>query len=284
MQIFRSLQRVGPAVILLGTGAFAQTAPPIMRPANVLQQDASKPPQTQQPPASNRPEVPGPTPLPNAPSATERDRESAIEQREQSRKILGVIPFYGVTNRRNAPPLTPNQKFSLMGRSLVNPFEFVATGFQAALAQATDEFPDYGQGAAGYGKRYGAAYADQASSQFFANYFYPVVFKEDPRYFRLGRGSVFHRTLYSVAQEFSAVKDDRSREFNFSTVLGAFTSGAISNAYYPRADRGFGDTMGRSAIALAYGSVGGLVDEFWPDIQQKLAQRRQRKKARENQN
>ncbi len=54
--------------------------------------------------------------------------------------------------------------------------------------------------------------------------------------------------------------------FDFSNVLGAFTSGGISNLYYPQSDRGFELTMSRSAIALGYGALGGLFDEFWPDI------------------
>ena len=57
---------------------------------------------------------------------------------------------------------------------------------------------------------------------------------------------------------------------NFPNVLGAITAGGISNAYYPPNDRGFGLTMSRAGIALFYGSAGGLLDEFWPDIQRKV--------------
>ena len=205
----------------------AQQSPP---PAS----QGTHPPNTEQPPVSPKPEVPGPPPLPDSAGASKKGKtaeELETERKEQSQKILGVMPQYSVTSRRDAPALTSSEKFHLMAKSVVNPFEFVATGLQAALSQATDEFPEYGQGAAGYGKRYGASFADQASSQFFSNYFYPVLFKEDPRYFRLGEGTFRHRLMYSLAQEFSVIKDDRTRGFNFSNVLGAFTSGAISNAY-----------------------------------------------------
>ncbi len=273
------------ALLTLSTVSFAQsTAQDNQQPTSPAN-PSSKPPDTEQPPASPRPEVPGPPP--ESPSAAKAkaaktEQELELERKEQSQKILGVVPQFSVTNRRDAAPLTSSQKFHLMAKSVVNPFEFVATGFQAGLSQATDEFPEYGQGAEGYAKRYGASFADQASSQFFSNYFYPVLFKEDPRYFRLGEGPIKHRILYSLAQEFSAVKDDRTRTFNFSNVLGAFTSGAISNAYYPGPERGLGNTMSRSVIALTYGSVGGLVDEFWPDVQQRWAARRQKKKEQEN--
>jgi hypothetical protein len=146
----------------------------------------------------------------------------------------------------------------------------VVEGLQAGLSQAEDEFPGYGQGAQGYGKRFGATLADEVSSGFFSNFFYPTLLKEDPRYFRLGKGSFKHRMGYAIAQEFVCHTDSGGRSFCFENVLGAFSSGALSNVYYPSSDRGFGLTMSRSSIALGYGSLGGLVTEFWPDIHRKL--------------
>jgi hypothetical protein len=208
---------------------------------------------------------PTPTPTPS-PKQTEQE----IQKQEQSQRILGVVPQFSVTSRQNAPPLTPSQKFRLFVKSSTDPFVFAAAGFQAGLGQATDEFPEYGQGASGYAKRFGAALADSTSSNFFSNYAYPVLFKEDPRYFRLGQGSIKRRIFYSLEQEFVVRTDSGKRRFSYSNVLGAFTAGGISNLYYPASDRGFGLTMSRSAIALGYGSLGGLIDEFWADIDQKL--------------
>jgi hypothetical protein len=207
---------------------------------------------------------------PNAPSASQQESEKEIQKKEQSQRLLGVVPMFGVTARQNAPPLTPRQKFHLFVKSSIDPFTFVAVGFQAGIGQATDEFPAYGQGAAGYGKRYGAALADSVSSNFFANFLYPVLLKEDPRYFRLGEGTTKHRIGYSLSRVLVTRKDSGGRIFNFSNVLGAISTGGVSNAYYPPPDRGFGLTISRAAISLLYGSAGGLLDEFWPDIQRKV--------------
>ena len=210
---------------------------------------------------------------PDAPSASQQqqsEKEKEIEKQEQSQRILGVVPMFGVTSRQNAPPLTKGQKFHLFVKSAVDPFTFVAVGLQAGIGQASNSFPAYGQGAAGYGKRYGAALADNVSSNLFSNFVYPVMLREDPRYFRLGEGSIKHRIFYSLKQEFVCHKDNGGQTFNFSNVLGAVTAGSISNAYYPPDDRGFGLTMSRAGIALLYGSAGGLISEFWTDIQQKF--------------
>lgn len=225
--------------------------------------------------AQSAPAAPQPAPATAAKTADEQQ----IERQEQSQRMLGVIPNFGTTSRQNAPPLSPGQKFHLFYKSAFDPVELSVVGLQAGLSQAEDEFPEYGQGAAGFGKRYGATLADEVSSGFFANYFYPVLLKEDPRYFRLGTGSIKRRLGYALLQEVNCRTDKGGRSFAFENVLGAFTAGSLSNLYYPQEERGFGLTMSRSAIAIGYGSLGGLVDEFYPDISQWLFHRHQKQPA-----
>jgi hypothetical protein len=216
--------------------------------------------------------------LPPTPAATPAARaknpdEQEIQKREQSQRILGVIPNFGTTSRPDAPPLSVKLKFRLFYKSAFDPIELSVVGLEAGLAHATDEFPEYGQGAAGFGKRYGAALADEVSSNFFGNFVYSVLLKEDPRYFRLGHGSFKRRLGYALLQEVDCRTDKGGRSFAWNNVLGAFTAGGLSNLYYPEADRGFGLTMSRSAIAIGYGSLGGLVDEFYPDLEHLLFHR-----------
>ncbi len=225
--------------------------------------------------------------LPQAPSQSQADQEAQrkaeeekvrkereLQQKEQSERALGVIPHFGTTDRMDAPPLTPGGKFHLFAKSAFDPVTVGIAAVQAGISQADNQFAGYGQGAAGYGKRFGAAFGDQVSSGFFSNFLYPTLFRHDPRYFRLGQGKVGHRLWYSLRQEVVCHTDSGGRAFNVSTVLGAFTSGGLSNVYYPQDDRGFKLTMSRSALALAYVEVGDLLDEFWPDIRRKLFHKR----------
>lgn len=254
-------------------------------------QDQNTQPQTQPTPAQH-PEATG--------TQQKSEQEKSIERQEQSQRVMGVLPQFGVTSRQNASPMTPREKFHLFVKSAFDPVTIGVVGLQAGLSQAENEFPAYGQGAQGYGKRFGASFADQVSSGFWSNYAYPVLLKEDPRYFRLGEGSFTARTWYSIKQEFVCHTDKGGRMFHFSNVLGAFTSGAISNIYYPgrslarvipatatspaipvyyESDRGVALTMSRAAIALGYGTAGGLFSEFWPDIHHKLFEGHQAQSA-----
>jgi len=189
---------------------------------------------------------------------------------ESHERILGVIPAFGVTNLQHAPSLTPRQKFQLFARQAFDPFQWIAAGAQAGWSQAEDRMAGYGQGGAGYGKRYGAAMADVTDHEFISNFLFPVMFKQDPRYFRLRTGTVRRRIIYSLEQEFSAKTDQGVRQFNYSKVLGAFAARAVSNAYYPPRDRGFGLTMSRAGLSILSGMGSALGAEFWPDIDCKL--------------
>jgi hypothetical protein len=192
------------------------------------------------------------------------------EKKEQSERVLGIIPHFGTTDRQDAPPLTPGGKFRLFARTAFDPVTVGIAAVQAGVSQADNQFADYGQGAAGYGKRFGAAFADEVSANFFSNFLYPTTFKHDPRYFRLGAGGFKRRLFYSFKQELVCHTDQGGRSFNYSNVLGALSGGALSNIYYPASDRGFKLTMSRTGLALAYGTAGGLLNEFWPDISRKL--------------
>ena len=230
-----------------------------------------------------------PLALPQAPSQSKADQEKAdrtkadqktdAEKKEEKYRVLGIVPRFGTTDRQDAPPLTPGRKFRLFARSAFDPVTVVIAAAQAGVTQADNSFPGYGQGAEGYGKRLGAAFADQVSSGFFSNFLYPTMFKDDPRYFRLGHGSFTHRFGYSLVQEVVCHTDSGGRAFNVSNVLGAFSSGGLSNAYYPSGDRGFALTMSRSAVAIAYGAGGNLLNEFWPDLQRRLFHKREAESA-----
>ncbi|MGA2963221.1 MAG: hypothetical protein ABSD96_16195 [Candidatus Korobacteraceae bacterium] len=205
------------------------------------------------------------------------DRERAAEELKQQEKqrILGVIPNFNTTNVQNAAPLSPGQKFQLMFKSAADPFQFVASGLSAGLNQAEDNFAGYGQGAQGYAKRFGAAYADQFDGLLWGNAILPILLHEDPRYFRKGSGSFKKRFFYAISTTVITKNDNGTRGPNYANVLGNFVSGGISNAYYPASDRGLGLTVQNALTVTAEGAIGAIFVEFWPDISRHLFHRHQ---------
>ncbi len=194
-----------------------------------------------------------------------------VLKQEERQRILGVVPnFNTVESSAGVPSLSPRQKFHLMYKSSIDPFVFVADAFVAGLSQAQNSNPGFGQGAQGYFKRFGASYLDTADGNLWGNAILPIVFKEDPRYFRLGSGTFTHRFLYSAATTIWCRRDNGTWGPNYANVLGNFISGAISNAYYPASDRGFEQTVDGAVTVTAEGIIGAEFVEFWPDISRRL--------------
>jgi hypothetical protein len=213
---------------------------------------------------------------PEPPPSRREKAERELKQQERQR-ILGVIPNFNTTDVQNAAPLTPRQTFRLTFRSAVDPFQFVAAGLDAGISQAQDNFPGYNQGAQGYSKRFGAAYADQFSGLFWGNAVLPILMREDPRYFRKGTGSFKSRLLYAISTTVKPKNDNCTWGPNYANVLGSIAAGGLSNLYYPSTDRGVGLTVQRAFTVTAEGAIGAVFVEFWPDIASRVFHKQQNK-------
>jgi hypothetical protein len=187
--------------------------------------------------------------------------QQQIKMQERQR-ILAVVPNYYVSYIPNAAPLTPGQKFELAWKTMIDPVTFALTAASAGFEQAQDSFGGYGQGAEGYAKRFGATYADDATSTFIGSALLPSLFKQDPRYFYKGTGSTGSRILYAIAMSVVCKGDNQHWQFNYSAILGGLASGAISNLYYPPNDRGAGLVFENTAIGTAETAAFNIIQEF----------------------
>lgn len=216
-----------------------------------------------------RPSAPEPA-EPKTEEELKRQRAEEEIRRQERQRILGVVPNFNTSYVSDAVPLSRRQKFRLAFRSAVDPFVFVAAAGDAAISQAENEFPGYGQGAQGYGKRFGASYLDDFDGTMIGNALLPALLKQDPRYFRKGTGTFTRRLLYSVSTTVWCKNDNGKWGPNYSNVLGNLAAGGVSNLYYPSTDKGAGLTMERAFTVTAEGTLGALADEFWPDIAHKV--------------
>lgn len=187
--------------------------------------------------------------------------EDEIKVQEKQR-VLGVFPNFYVSYDPHAVALTPKQKFKLAYRTSIDPVTFVLTGAIAGAQQAQNDFSGYGQGAQGYGKRYGAVYADTVTSNFFAGAVFPSVLKQDPRYFYKGTGTVRERVLYAISMAVVCKGDNGKWQPAYSEVLGNLTSAGISNAYYPASDRGAALVFENTAIGIGTTAAANILQEF----------------------
>jgi hypothetical protein len=211
-----------------------------------------------------------------APPADPVQQAPTLPEPVGEKRVLGVLPnFRTVEDTGVYSPITAREKLTIATKDTLDfPLVIVGAGL-AGLGQLTDSHEDFGQGVSGYARRWATSYADQLTGNYMTEGLMPILFHEDPRYFRRGsgRGGVWSRTFYAASRIFVTKTDSGGTSFNFAEVLGNAASAGIANSYYPN-ERTFGDNMGRLTTQLATDAVSQILKEFWPDIRRRFSHHR----------
>jgi hypothetical protein len=210
----------------------------------------------------------GQSSLDQAASTSANGRTQSKSAQLEGKVLDLVVPTDLVIQGRDTgvAPLSTAEKFGQVLKNFGNPFTFIGTAAEAGIDQGFDVHQGYGQGAVGYGKRYGADIADTATTEFFGYGVYPSIFHTDPRYYRMGSGAFFSRGFYAASRVLITRTDSGRHIFNVSEILASATASGISRTYYPSDERDAGDFAYTMASRIAFDAVYNVAKEFWPDV------------------
>ena len=245
------------------------------------------------------------TASPQQPSSN-ADKDKATAQQDKPAQPSGQGKVAGTSNDRlfytlpnfltlqgagKLPPLSAKDKFKVVALGTFDYVEYPWWGALAAISQADNSEPGYGQGWAGYGKRYGATMADSTIENFMVGAVFPSVLHQDPRFYQSGKGGFTSRSLYAISRIFITRSDSGHAQFNFSEIFGSATAAAISTySYHPSStytstptnphlfvpsDKTLSNTVSVWGTQMGLDTVTILVKEFWPDIHRKLSKKSQ---------
>jgi hypothetical protein len=96
------------------------------------------------------------------------------------------------------------------------------------------------------------------------------AFHQDPRYYRIAHGNIFHRSLLSVRQALIRRGDDGTDQFNYSGIAGRAAAAALTVTYYPEPSvtaKVVGTTF---LYSIATDAGGNLLLEFLPNMIRKF--------------
>ena len=190
---------------------------------------------------------------------------------KQSKRILWIFPNYrAVSANTQLPPLSLKDKFWLATKDSFDYSSFISAGIIAGASQANKSYPEFGQGAKGFGRYYWHAVADQAVGNYLTEAIVPAATREDPRYYTLGHGGFLKRTGYAVSRLLITRTDSGGRTFNFSEIVGNGAGAGISDLYYPSRERTWTKTGQKWLTQIALDGLFNVVKEFWPDINQAI--------------
>jgi hypothetical protein len=204
--------------------------------------------------------------------AEETELVKKPETRDETH-IMGIVPDYETVRNSSGVilPISTRTKYWLATEDVFDPFTFAITGVYAAGAQMGNQYPEFGQGAKGYAKRYTGAFADGAIGNYMTEAVFPSLLHQDPRYFRMGNSAGFWKRVgYSMSRTIVTRSDAGKRQFNYSEIIGTSVATGISAAYYPSSYR-HADELAEK-LALSVGSDAGfnILKEFWPDMRHKF--------------
>src|SRR5260370_18776958 len=132
-----------------------------------------------------------------------KDKDQTERTSPSNDRLFFVLPNnLTVENEDKVPRLSSGGKFKLVAKNAFDPAIYPFIGFIAVVGQAQNSQPEFGQGAAGYGKRYGVAFANSPAGSFMTGAVFPSLFRQDPRYYQLVHGGFKRRAAYSLGRIF----------------------------------------------------------------------------------
>lgn len=196
---------------------------------------------------------------------------NAAERLPQTKRILGIIPnFRAVSTDEKLPPQTVKEKFKDATNDSFDYSSVLIPGVLAGYSMATNAYPEFHQGAAGYARYFWHAAVDQTSENYMVEFIAPVLTREDTRYYTLGRGSFMKRAGYAMSRAVITRTDAGNESFNISEVVGAGAASGLSSLYYPSRARSFSNTASEWGLDVGIDAASFLAREFWPDINRHL--------------
>lgn len=187
---------------------------------------------------------------------------------ESTSVLIPTRKYHRVVRPNEEPaPLTGFDKIKLSIISRATVGEVAGTVWAAGWSQWRQSRPHYGEGTEAFEKRLGALAIKQTSQSFFTYGVYAAAFHDDPRYYIMGSTQKpVKRAIWSASRTMFTQKDDGSGAINWPKLAGIATSTALTTAYYPTVDHGFGNESKAFAMSLATSILNDELHEFTGDL------------------
>jgi hypothetical protein len=218
--------------------------------------------------AAQLPDAPQPV---NGEEVQQRVSGSGGGPAKQPRPMFNLFPDFGtVPAGERLPSQSPTEKLMTPTSNIFTAWTAVKPAFASAYKEAISTVPEFGKGAAGFGRYYWRTVLDETSEDYMVQFVFPVITHQDPRYYRLGEGGFWRRTGYALSRAVVTRDDAGNNVFNSSELGGSAASAGLSDLYYPARERTLSRTMGRWGLNFGFDALGYVGREFWPDVERKL--------------
>src|ERR1700722_5153820 len=210
--------------------------------------------------------------LPDAPQAQQPAQSFTPAARQMAVAPLPPERKYAQTIEpgRQAQDLSGTDKVIFSFTEVARPITLLPALYSASYEQLFNTDPKYGHDAGAFGEKFGASMLRSASVRVFSDGILAATLHQDPRYYRIAEGNIFHRGLLSARQALIRRSDDGTNQFNYSGIAGRAAAAALVVTYYPEPSVS-GKVVGLTfATSIAPAAGGNLVLEFLPNIMRRV--------------
>src|SRR6266404_6740375 len=183
-------------------------------------------------------------------------RDSAVTPSENKTKasLFYFLVMSGKTQDQ-FQPLTQSQRAEAYTKGLFSPFLFLNAATSAGITQWQDVPHSWGQGAEGFGRRFGNYFAKQTVTRTL-RWGSEAALHEDNRYFQSGKHNVWARIKYALVSSVLARHDDGNQYFSFSRLGTNAGAAFLSRTWQPSTDNSAGD--GAVSFGISMGTNAGM--------------------------
>lgn len=213
--------------------------------------------------------------LPDAPSAQIYPTDGSHPPQAQFIILLKRRSYCFPDLATNTSPLSAGQKFTLFVNDSISGQAIVGSAGSAGVEQGFNWLAGYGQGAKGYGKRFGASLARSASNSFFGTFLLATMLRQDPRFFVPSSPTFWQAAKYSLLRVVITQTDSGAATLNSSGLFGPLAGEGLANVYLPVEDRTLGNTFVRYASDLGWRAAENLLRAYWPGITEHMLHHQQ---------
>ena len=209
--------------------------------------------------------------------AEEESEEPAAKESQTETTAVASSPYpfpnsvTSFSNTYNAP-LTTGEKSRFYVNAVVGPGSIFGSMVSSGYSQAVDSVPEWGQGMAGYGKRFASSLGQKAVTHT-VHFGLKVMLHEDPRYHYSHSTEFWPRVLHAVGETFVAHKDTGGTRPNYSYFTGVATGVYVSRQWRPEHYRTAKEYVQSGAVSIGGHIAKNIFRELWPDIRRKFLKR-----------
>jgi hypothetical protein len=194
--------------------------------------------------------------LPDAPAAQIPPSQNSNQQSVQFVIYVTRRSYWFPDLATHPAPVPAKGKFELFLNESISGHAIAGSAASAGLDQAFNWYAGYGQGAAGYGKRFGAQMARNSSNNLFGTFVFATMLRRDPRFFVRNIPSFWGAVKYSLDRIVMTRDDSGAEVVNSSGLLGPLAGEALANTYLPPESRTVESTFARYASDIGWRAAG----------------------------